>query len=217
VEAVRVEAARFLGQTQSAGARDLLSALAVDDDSVLLRRAVLQALVKFTPSTSLFELAQAAFVSAPSWDCAGAAVMLGVKADPVQGLRWVEELIEAPGVMQVDDSAGRLAVHVVAALGTLGSKQALPIVRSWALAPLAPAGPRVAAIGLLGDWGREAPGLVEDLVGLLGHSDPRLSRAAVLALRRIGNRQARHALREFYPHSAAPSERRAIEALFPVQ
>ncbi|HIG86538.1 MAG TPA: hypothetical protein EYQ25_05810 [Planctomycetes bacterium] len=216
VEAVRVEAARFLGQTQSAGARDLLSALAVDDDSVLLRRAVLQALVNFTPSTSLFELAQAAFVSAPSWDCAGAAVMLGVKADPVRGLRWVEELIKAPGVMQVDDSAGRLAVHVVAALETLGSKQALPIVRSWALAPLAPAGPRAAAIALLGDWGREAPGLVEDLVGLLGHSDPRLSRAAVIALRRIGNQQARDALREFYPHSAAPVERRAIEALFPL-
>ena len=50
---------------------------------------------------------------------------------------------------------------------------------------------------------------------LLGDHDPRLSRAAVQALVQVGDEPARRALSAYYPRTASPRERRAIEGLFP--
>ena len=217
IDAVRGAAARFLGQTRLAGPRDLLSSAALDSNSVSVRIAALQGLQNYVPSSSLFDLAQSSFASAPSWDCAGAAIMLGVEADPDQGFRWLKELIRAPGFLQVDDFSGRLAVHVARALGTLGPEVAVPILKAWVQAVEAPVGPRTAAMAVLAGWGREERTLGPLFAGFLGHSDARLSRAAVIGLTAIGNRFARETLREFYPNTAAPSERRTIESLFPVR
>lgn len=220
VREVRSAAAALLGSARTAGSRDLLRASALGADEPAVRAAALDGLRSFTPDSDLFELAQRAFVLAPSWSVCGAALRLAVAADGERAARWFRELQRAPGRLEVDGPSAPLAQHLAGACGALPQAAAWELLGSWVLGaaegrdgvpPLA----RIRALEVLTPQLAARPSLRAAAEALLGDHDPRLSRAAVQALVEVGDEAARRALSVYYPRTASPRERRAIEGLFP--
>ena len=215
VREVRVAAAGLLGGARTAGGRDLLRASALEADDPAVRAACLDALRAFTPDSDLFDLAQRAFLLAPSWAVCGAALRLGVAADGARAGRWFEELVAGPGLLQVDGPSAPLAQALAAACTNLAPEVARRLLGAWLTDEGTPPLARVAALRTLTPLLVGDPALDRAVIALLEHDDPRVTRAAVQALASIGTEAALEALASHYPTTASPRERRAIEALFP--
>ena len=215
VREVRSAAAALLGGARTAGARDLLRASALELDDPAVRAACLDALRAFTPDTDLFDLAQRAFLAAPSWAVCGAALRLGAAADAERAGSWFEELSAGPGLLQVDGPSAPLAQALAGACTDLSPEWARRLLDAWLLEEGTPPLARVAALQTLTPQLFGDPALVRAVIALLEHDDPRVTRAAVQALASIGTDAALEALASHYPGTASPRERRAIEALFP--
>lgn len=220
VREVRCAAAALLGAARSAGSRDLLRVSALEGDEPAVRAAALDGLRAFTPDSDLFELAQRAFVLAPSWSVCGASLRLAAAADAERAARWFRELQRAPGRLAVDGPSAPLAQHLAGACSALPAPVAWELLGEWVLSEAAapegvPPLARIRALEVLTPQLAVRPSLRAATEALLGDHDPRLSRAAVQALVQLGDDAARGALAAHYPRTASPRERRAIEGLFP--
>ncbi|MDA0947671.1 MAG: HEAT repeat domain-containing protein, partial [Planctomycetota bacterium] len=134
--------------------------------------------------------------------------------------RWFRELQRAPGRLEVDGPSAPLAQHLAGACSALSPAVAWELLSSWVLAEASalegvPALARIRALEVLTPQLAARPSLRAASEALLGDHDPRLSRAAVQALVQVGDEPARRALSAYYPRTASPRERRAIEGLFP--
>jgi aminopeptidase N len=203
---VRVAAAEALAQARGVEARQRLVQAAQGDPEARVRVAALQGLCAFGPNEDLTALAERAFEERFSWETMGAAAGLRVTAAPAGAFEWIRERLAIASPH--DELRGYLFEH----LGTLPGRTVGDELRKWVADDSVDSSARTVAIRVLANRSAEVGDNARCLSPLLGSTDFRLRRAAVVALASLADDSARRALRAYYPSSQVPSERRAIEA-----
>jgi len=203
---VRADAATALALVPCGAMRDALTRVALEDGEPRARTAALQALRAFGPDAGLANLAEEAFLAAPSYRVMAAAAGLVCSAAPE---RAYEFLIQG---LELESPHGVLAGYLARELAGLPDARVPAELRRLAadewLAPSA----RAAAVDSLALTTRERGESARLVASLLDEESFHLRRAAVRVLASFDDPGSLRVLRNYYARTRTAEERRIIEA-----
>ena len=205
-EACRIAAARALGEAGVVEGRERLILAAAQDPSARVRTATLTALTKFDPIPEMAQVAEKAFDEGYSWRTMAAAAELYAHAAPLDAYSWLTQKLF------IDSPHDVLRRELLEDLGGLENGGVIGQLRRWANDVTTHPSARAAALRQLSLQSSERPENSRFLAGFLESDSFRLRGAAVECLTRMGDEDARRALRAYYPLSQVAQERRLIEA-----
>ena len=202
---VRADCARALGAAGGVEARERLVQASGSDPEAKVRVAALEALWNWGPNEELAALGRRRFEEGFSWKTMAAAAGLVVRADPEQAYGWMTErlLTGSP-----HDELASLLLEQLSAIDDPGvGAQLLRWAQDESLHPTA----RGVALKELAKQRRARGEHSREIATFLDEENFRLRQAAIDALGTLGDDHAKQAMRDYYPRSKTPRERRAIE------
>lgn len=205
VPAVRVAAARALGEARGSDARFHLTFAATSDPQALVRSAALSELRVFGVDPALASLAAQCFEEGFSWGTMSAAAGLYVVAAPEQAFDWILARLE------VESPHDRLRAALVEQLAGLRHPGLAAELVRLAEDRSSSVSVRAAALSGLGRAGRGDARARRLLVDALDSHELALRRAAVAGVVELGDPSVVKELEAAYPAAVLATERRAIE------